>query len=123
MPSDQLRVSYEYWDGSGNRYALDNHHGEYLLVFDPVQPAMSSSGIYSGGVAQSVKPDNKLAQSLLSAFEQALNTTEKVSERREMGTGIIKRNHPQIAKIILQADSVDKIRLEGMLQSCLKMEE
>ncbi len=40
-----MSVTYEYHDGSANRYIIKNDTIEYI----PIKPAQSSSGFYDGG--------------------------------------------------------------------------
>ena len=46
----RFHMTYQYADGSGNRYRLHQDSLKYI----PVKPEMSSSGIYDGGDPQSV---------------------------------------------------------------------
>ena len=47
-PAGPWRIDYA--DGSGNRYTLvDDGAGDVVVTYDPVTPATSSSGLYSGG--------------------------------------------------------------------------
>lgn len=48
VPGGAWRIDYA--DGSGNRYALvDDGRGDVDVTYDPMTPAKSSSGMYSGG--------------------------------------------------------------------------
>ncbi|MEC7986052.1 MAG: hypothetical protein VX278_12890 [Myxococcota bacterium] len=49
--SEQTEDAWEcfYADGSGNRFHFYRKEGAIHFQYDPIQPAMSSSGIYSGG--------------------------------------------------------------------------
>lgn len=62
-PAGAWRIDYA--DGSGNRYAIvDDGGGAVDVTYDPVTPATSSTGLYSGGPPRHVvvpRDDPRLA--------------------------------------------------------------
>ncbi len=44
--NQNMGITYTYYDGNNNEYVIQPG----LLEYKPVQPAESSSGVYSGGV-------------------------------------------------------------------------
>lgn len=55
MTANQKIRTLRFADGSGNVYSFTSNDGRGRLVYSPVTPANSSSGLYSGGEAVDVE--------------------------------------------------------------------
>ncbi|MBL8020845.1 MAG: hypothetical protein JNM27_14335 [Leptospirales bacterium] len=91
-------------DGSNNRYRV----GQTLLFYDPVTPAESSSGLYSGGepAAFALKKPEQAKLSLL--LDRCFQTTEGKASERVKGSYLIQETKDRT--VILQQKS--KLALE-----------
>lgn len=79
------KVVYQYADGSGNVYALRGKD----LSYNPVTPAESSTGTYSGGVPKTVSLTSLQAETVIRLIEKGMNAADEQSESRDKGTGVI----------------------------------
>ena len=74
-----------YLDGSGNQFHFYRKDGLIHFRYDPIQPLMSSSGVYSGGTAK----DGVLTPEQASTLETQVQNWQKNSsahvERRSKG--------------------------------------
>lgn len=78
-------TSYEYVDGNGNLYAISNSS----IVYDPVTPEESSTGMYSGGEAYTAPLEQKQFDQIEATFKKVIEHKEDISETRSMGTGTL----------------------------------
>lgn len=81
------RPMYTMVDGSGNVYHFE---GE-MLVYNPVKPAESSSGVYDGGEAFTRELSSDEAAALTSLLEKCLTEAPSTSGARPMGSWLVKR--------------------------------
>ncbi len=82
--------SLRYHDGSNNGYLIQQEKADGLITFryEPVQPAESSSGTYSGGEPRQVALSHAQAGSLWSRALALSRNTDLHAEARRMGSGL-----------------------------------
>ncbi len=110
--------SYNYHDGSNNRYQLLFDR----LVYTPVKPAMSSSGVYDGGNAQEKTLSPEQYKNTEKLFLDAIAAKEEQIPHRQMGSGMIRvvEKEGEEAKVyILDMNSEIKDQLEAGLKAVL----
>lgn len=83
--TNKTMTSYEYVDGNGNLYAISNSS----IVYDPVTPEESSTGMYSGGEAYTAPLEQKQFDQIEATFKKVIEHKEDISETRSMGTGTL----------------------------------
>lgn len=119
-------LSYIYADGSGNRYILRQAEASQResidadrrieLAYEPVTPAQSSSGVYSGGTPWTVTLSDEQSAGLARLFEDALHEESAHQENRAMGTGEVSRKTAtNTTRRILASNAAIKARLEDEL--------
>lgn len=99
-------------DGSGNKYSA----ASTLLFYDPVTPAQSSSGLYSGGspAACVLKPeDHALLERL---FAAAIQAKEEHTDARVKGSFQVAKDQ---ASVLLKPGSKRGLELEKALKNLL----
>jgi len=111
------QVVYHYADGSGNVYRLKGT----TLSYDPVTPAESSTGTFSGGVPKTVSITSLQAEAIIRAIEKGMSTTAEQTETRAKGTGAItvvsgSKRRDCILKMNSQAKGDIEFLLKGYLQ-------
>ena len=74
-----------YLDGSGNQFHFYRKEGAIHFRYDPIQPAMSSSGVYSGGTAKDGVLTSEQASMLVSQVQNWQENTVAHVERRSKG--------------------------------------
>jgi hypothetical protein len=79
-------VPFVYSDGSSNGYQL-SQSGE--LIYSPVTPAESSSGVYDGGPSWRRTLTQGEQKDLLALLLKANAATDQHEEQRSMGTGSV----------------------------------
>jgi len=82
----------DFYDGSGNSYRFDRKSAADLVTatYDPVDPARSSSGLYSGGDPWRSDLDDAEAAELWRWVDGLMEDVELHAERRGKGTGLIR---------------------------------
>jgi hypothetical protein len=97
VPVPNTLLTARFSDGSGNHYSFDSEGADSVghLVYKPVTPEQSSSGVYSGGepadVALSVEQNAELWKRLAT-----LHANEAIhAQSRAMGTGAFDTNGPE----------------------------
>lgn len=90
------------------------------LVYDPIKPAESSSGMADGGDPAARALDPALRQSLVAAFEDAIATPAQHVPTRVKGCGtIVKEVGANSQTYFLAMGSVQKEVLESLLKASL----
>lgn len=84
-------MNLKYYDGSGNRYAIDEAK---KITFKPITPNESSSGMYSGGSPWSRTLDDAEYAQLVTLFDSAFADPdgESNSRGRQMGSGLCEKS-------------------------------
>ena len=85
-----------YYDGSGNTYLVRHNSDEAAIHFKyrPIQPAMSSSGVYSGGDPVECELNEDQTQDLWQQVRQMASDTSVHIEKRIMGSGAFSLSTP-----------------------------
>lgn len=110
-------TTYHYADGSGNAYILSGN----VLTYDPVTPAESSTGTYSGGEPKTVTLNPQHVQAVIDVLEKGIRKTADQIEDREKGTGeIIIISGKKQKRYILRMGSEALDEIEGLLKGLLK---
>lgn len=105
--------SYRYGDGSGNQWQINASS----ISYEPVTPANSSSGIYSGGEAFS----RAISRAQFEALEQLLlaawQNKDEQAQQREMGTGSLRQSvlNSPVKNCYLKSNSALKKQIEQAL--------
>jgi hypothetical protein len=102
---------HAYIDGNNNTYEIGDR-----LEYVPITPAQSSSGMYSGGLPNSVALDAERRAELLELLERIVADTENVITDRPKGCGTVVRDEQ---RTFTRASSSLKLELERLLQSLL----
>jgi len=99
-------------DGNGNTYTI----APGILLYSPVTPANSSSGIYSGGnpAAAALSADEQKTLRIL--FDRALGAKESHSPARAKGTMQLLLEENVAKSAILKANSAPAGELEAFLK-------
>lgn len=85
--NQQMKWECFYIDGSNNEFYFYRNDGKIHFRYDPIQPMMSSSGVYSGGTAKEGVLTPEQAQTLESQLKYWSETTGAHVERRIKGVG------------------------------------
>lgn len=110
---EEKQIEYTYSDGSNNTWRLEGNN----LRYEPVQPAMSSSGVYSGGEAYNLTLSSNESEEIRHMLEETFKAEAEHSELRSMGTGMVVRKNDGVTKsVILLSDSDLKTQIEDRLQ-------
>lgn len=108
-------LTYIYTDGNNNNYRLTS---EMKLIYEPITPELSSSGIYSGGNPKEVMLCKKDYKELTKLIMSTFNNKENHIETRNMGTAMIKliftENKTQSA--FIRGDAKQNILLNKVLE-------
>jgi len=113
-------ITYEYRDGSGNRYLLT----EDTLDYQPVKARQSSSGLYSGGEPQQIKLSEADREQLIALLKKAADDPAAQLDRREMGTGqIFIRKNEGAGSFIIKRNSPHREAIESFLKKLLTSKE
>jgi len=113
MKSDRR---YEYADGSANRYIIMPDRLEY----DPVTPAESSTGTYSGGDPKSVSISAEQFEAIGQLFSKALDNKAVHIKDRIKTSGAISMVKGDIhTQVILAPKCVEKEAIESLLKKIL----
>jgi hypothetical protein len=103
-----------YVDGNNNTYRITP---EKKLIYEPVTPEMSSSGVYSGGNPKEVMLNKEDYKKLTGLINSTFKNKKVHTEARNMGTGMVKliflENRTQTA--FINSDSEEKKQLEKVL--------
>jgi len=113
------KMSYSYFDGSGNAYHIGNKQIEYK----PVDKKNSSSGFYSGGEAQKVQISEQDYKQIANEIENAFQHSDQHIKDRIMTSGMIsKQKQDHIESKILAPNSECKNQIESLLNHFFKKE-
>ncbi|MCB1309045.1 MAG: hypothetical protein KDK30_12725 [Leptospiraceae bacterium] len=116
-----------YVDGNGNTYRLEQQNDRIELIYEPVQPALSSSGVYSGGSSVIRTISRKAYDEAAAAMQRAIENTGAHCNQRTMGTGTLQWRTPassvggqsEYNQILLSYRSREKQNIEDLLQKLL----
>ncbi len=113
------KQTYEYADGSANRYLLS----QTALSYIPITPAESSTGLYIGGESKTVlvTPDQFIE--LKSIFDNALdNTSIHIPDRMKTSGLITKIEAGNKKQCILRPNCTEMKEIEEKLKDTLNKE-
>ena len=85
VENQEMRWECSYIDGSNNEFHFYRNDGNIHFRYEPIQPMMSSSGVYSGGTAKEGVFTPEQAQILESQLKYWSETTSAHVERRLKG--------------------------------------
>ena len=116
-----------YVDGNGNTYRLERQNDRIELIYEPVQPALSSSGVYSGGSSVIRTISRKAYDEAAAAMQRAIENTGAHCNQRTMGTGTLQwrttgtspTKQSEYNQILLSYDSQVKQIIEDLLQKLI----
>ncbi len=111
-------TSYKYIDGSNNTYIINNKN----VVYVPITPKNSSSGMYSGGKAFEVAISLEQATEINNLFADALKNKEIQLETRPKGAGTIIKIMESVSgetteTIIIKMNAKEKLAIEKWLKA------
>ena len=113
-------MRYQYLDGNGNKYLIVKNE-QITLEYFPMEPSLSSSGIYDGG--EYVKKDLEASQfeQLQDLIENAQSHTSDHIPDRVKGSGqIIITRQKDSEKFILRLNSEYLEEIESFLSKIIK---
>jgi hypothetical protein len=88
MPTPTPPWSIRYDDGSANAYNIDSDGDGATLVYRPVRPEESSTGMYSGGAPRSGRIDAAAVATLWQRIAALEGNTGLHQKDRNKGTGM-----------------------------------
>lgn len=107
---------YTYADGSANRYIITSDS----LEFDPVTPAESSTGTYSGGDPKTVSISAEQFESIGHVFDKAVaNKTVHIQDRMKTSGAISIMKGNNHTQVILAPGCAEKEAIESLLKQIL----
>ena len=104
-------VHISYTDQNNNRYTVT----ESVLKYDPITPAESSSGTFSGGDPLNIKITKNDFEAITNLAEEILST-ESRDNKREMLTSVLTIKKGAESRTVILKKSKDRMNLEEMLQ-------
>ena len=112
-----MSVTYEYHDGSANRYIINNDTIEYI----PIKPAQSSSGFYDGGDYVKKEISKSQYKNIISIFVEAIKNKEShIKNRVKMSGRIIELEGDKKNIYILSPNSEEKNNIERVLREIIE---
>ncbi len=110
-------IAYQFFDGSGNQYTISLVE----LVYNPVQPMESSSGVYSGGKPVIIPLKSAQFMALSELLEKGINqTTLHLKDRIKRSGVITKTRQSTSVSVILSPGSPELRALEDALHTLLR---
>lgn len=107
---------YVYADGSANRYIITSDSLEY----DPVTPAESSTGTYSGGEPKTVSISKQQFESIGQLFDKAVaNKAVHIEDRMKTSGAISIVEGDNRIQVILAPGCSEKENIESLLKHIL----
>ncbi len=107
---------YEYADGSANRYIITPD----TLEYDPVTPAESSTGTYSGGDPRAVSITAGQFEAIGQLFDKALgNKAVHIQDRVKTSGAISIVKGDSHTQVILAPGCAEKEAIESLLKKIL----
>ncbi len=113
---DDKKMTLNYADGSGNLYIVQSHPVPHLS-YQPIQPASSSSGMYTGGdpVERDLNPADY--QALTEKVQAALsNKAVHITDRIKMSGALELQGEGQSVSVILKPGCAEQLALENLLK-------
>ncbi|HZY80016.1 MAG TPA: hypothetical protein VFE50_10865 [Cyclobacteriaceae bacterium] len=112
----KAELRYEYADGSANRYIVTAD----ALEYDPVTPAESSTGTYSGGDPKVVAISTKQFETIGQLFNNALNNKAvHIQDRMKTSGAVSITNGDKYTQAILAPGCAEKDAIESLLKKIL----
>ncbi|MEL7532254.1 MAG: hypothetical protein AAFN10_13135, partial [Bacteroidota bacterium] len=105
--------SLRYHDQNNNRYSLQGTQFHY----DPIQPAQSSSGTYSGGVALKHHISDERSQEIFALATQIMQDSQRHTQQRRMMTAILSLQLTEDWQRATLLRSQLRSEFEGLLQA------
>lgn len=124
MPVNATQWTLIFADGSGNQYTVTSAEktGEARLVYNPVTPEQSSSGVYSGGAPADVQILAGNTSELWRRVDDLEQNTSRHAKGRSMGSGSFRTKTPAGESRFLISMS-DELRAFTTLISSLRPSE
>ncbi len=96
MPANAIQWTLIFADGSGNQYTVTSAEksGEARLVYNPVTPEQSSSGVYSGGTPADAQISAENTSELWRQVDALAQNTKRHAKGRSMGSGSFRTKTP-----------------------------
>lgn len=114
-----LNETYEYADGSGNKYIIKNDL-KIFIEYIPIKPHLSSSGFYDGGDYKKKEITKLDFNKISSIFKKALGNKENHIESRIKTSGLLTLQEDDKKEIcILKPNSKDLLEIEKLLQEII----
>jgi len=107
---------YNYLDGNGNKYIINNEFIEYI----PVKPSISSSGVYNGGNYIKKELSKMQYDQLASTLNLAIkNNKIHIKNRVKMSGMIVIQEKIKDKAYILSPDSKETQKIENILHDII----
>jgi hypothetical protein len=106
-----MPARYAYIDGNNNRYEIDR-----VLVYIPITPAQSSSGLYSGGAPNRAELTDAQLAAVLALLDRLAEDPTHVLVERPKGCGTVVRD--DVCTFVRDSAPL-KAKLERMLADLL----
>lgn len=108
-------ASFDYIDGNANKYSISTEE----IIYDPITPAESSTGTYSGGEPYTVNISLTEFEVLQETAMNCINKKEGLIEDRKMGSGTL-IVQPGSKTFIFDMNSTQKKEMEEAIKSVTK---
>lgn len=106
-----------YGDGNGNQYIIEQES----IVYNPVKPKFSSSGIYDGGDHVKKKITQHQYNKISSIFKEAIaNEAIHIKNREKMSGVITIREENAVKSCIISPNSEELNEIEKILKDIIK---
>lgn len=110
-----------YADGSGNVYNIFPDKKGWTLEYKPVQPELSSSGVYSGGEYVKKKISKPQYKKILSSINKAVKNKKVHIKDRIMTSGMLTIQEGKSTRTyIIKPNSEEQREIEKVLKEMLK---
>ncbi|TFG14210.1 MAG: hypothetical protein EU535_03725 [Promethearchaeota archaeon] len=107
---------YEYIDGNGNKYILQNE-GKLFIEYVPIKPDLSSSGVYNGGDYIKKVINSQDWDRMILIFNEAIRNKENHIQNRIKESGMILFQEKNKKKTyIIRPNSEVLLKIEQFLQ-------
>lgn len=111
-----MNIEFNYFDACNNHYKITPK----LLIYDPMKPQFSSSGMYDGGDAKTCVLTAAQFEEIQEVILLALNTVSAHITDRMKGTGLLKMQEDnERASCILPMNSELKTNIEKVLEGIM----
>jgi len=108
--SANIMTTYEYLDGNNNKYTITPTN----IIYDPVRPEQSSTGLYSGGEPYTAPLEEKQFKDMEEVIKKSISNADGQIDSRNKGTGML-IVLPEKKSYIFEMNSEQKKEIEAVI--------